>query len=98
MLEGLWLTTPQTDRSRNFYKGLIQAAVAFYHWSRKNQPGALSLYRSSSQYLKAYVPQWLGLDVAQFLAQYAELFQWLRRHRVPYDARLVPVLRWVRSR
>jgi hypothetical protein len=93
-LETLWLATPQADRSRNFYRGLIQAAVACYHWSHRNQPGALTLYRSSRDYLIRYQPRWLGLDVAGFLAAYNELFQWLRRHRLPYDPRLVPALRW----
>ena len=98
VLEQLWLATPARERSRDFYRGLIQAAIAFHHWSRKNQPGALTLYRSSSAYLKKYLPAWLGVDVAQFLAQYTELFQWLRRHRVPYDPRLAPTIRWVGGR
>ena len=93
VLERLWLST--RDRSRDFYKGLIQAAVAFHHWSKGNPGGALSLYRSSSRYLARYRPAHLNLDVEAFLARYTELFQWLRRHPVAYDARLVPPLRWV---
>ena len=92
-LERLWLDTE--GRARDFYKGLIQAAVAFYHWSKGNQGGAMSLYRSSSRYLRRYRPAFLGLDVAGFLQQYAELFGWLRRHRLPYDPRLVPPIRWL---
>ena len=94
VLEQVWLKTQ--GPSRDFYKGLIQAAVAFYHWSGGNQAGAMSLYRSSSRYLKKYLPVYLGLDVEPFLQRYAELFGWLRRHRLRYDARLVPTLSWVR--
>ena len=93
MLEALWRDT--TGRQRDFYKGLIQTAVAFYHWSRGNRLGASALFRSSSRYLKTYRPAYLGLDVDNFLTPYTELFGWLRRHRLPYDPRLVPSLRWL---
>ena len=89
----MWLET--TGRERDFYKGLIQAAVAFYHWSRRNPGGAISLYRSSSRYLKKYRPACLGVDVEEFLRRYTELFAWLRRHHLPYDPRLVPVIRYI---
>jgi hypothetical protein len=92
-LERAWLETE--GRSKDFYKGLIQAAVAFHHWSRGNLPGAMSLYRSSSRYLRKYLPAFMGVDVAGFLSRYTELFGWLRRHRTRYDARLVPPLRWI---
>ena len=93
VLEALW--RDPAARPRDLYKGLIQASVAFYHWSRGNPAGALSLYRSSGRYLRRYAPSCLGLDVAGFLAPYTELFGWLRRHRLPYDPRLVPPLRWI---
>jgi len=95
VLESLWLKT--AGRARDFYKGLLQAAVAFYHWSRGNPAGAMSLYRSSSRYLKRYRPVFLDIDVDAFLRQYTELFGWLRRHPLRYEARLVPVMRWRRS-
>lgn len=102
-MERLWLASAANgpgprasiDRSRDFYKGLIQAAVAFYHWSRGNPGGALSLYRSSSQYLKRFRPVHLGVDVEQFLCRYMDLFGWLRRHQQRYDSRLVPQIQWV---
>jgi predicted metal-dependent hydrolase len=90
-LEQIWLKTQGQDR--NFYKGLIQAAVAFYHWSKGNRAGALSLYRSSSRYLAAYPGDAHNLDLAGFLKAYRELFEWLKRHPLAYDARLVPPLR-----
>ena len=90
----MWLKTE--GRPRDFYKGVLQAAVAFYHWSRGNPAGAMSLYRSSTNYLTRYRPAFLGLDVEDFLQRYTELFRWLGRHPLRYEARLVPTLRWVR--
>ena len=71
-LEQLWLQTE--GRPREFYQGLIQAAVACYHWSKGNLPGALSLYQSSRDHLARYRPAFLGVDVDGFLARYTELF------------------------
>lgn len=96
MLEKLWLDTPRGERARDFYKGVIQAAVAFYHWSRGNPGGALSLYRSSSAYLRKYRPEFLGVDVEGFVRDLTELFGWMRRHRLRYDAHVVPMIRWAR--
>jgi len=88
VLEQVWLKT--SDHSKDFYKGLIQAAVACYHWSKGNRGGALTLARSASRYLERYSPSYCGVDVARFLTQFSELFQWLRRHRQAYHPRLVP--------
>ncbi|MBI3320938.1 MAG: DUF309 domain-containing protein [Candidatus Omnitrophica bacterium] len=96
VLERLWLQAE--GRARDFYKGLIQAAVAFHHWSGGNPGGAMSLYRSSSRYLRKYRPEFLGVDVDGFLQRYTELFGWLRRHRLRYDPHLVPPLRWASPR
>ena len=93
MLERLWLES--AGRPRDFYKGLIQAAVACSHWSRGNAAGAKSLYRSSSRYLRKYRPEFLGVNVEDFLQRYTELFGWLRRHHLRYDARLIPGIRWM---
>ena len=94
-IEQLWLATRGPER--DFYRGLIQAAVACYHWSRGNRRGAMTLFRSSSRHLKKYRPDCFGVDVAGFLQRYTELFNWLRRHRTRYDARLVPTLTWNRT-
>jgi len=105
VLEQLWLKTTDVSPAcpdergagrKDFYKGLIQAAVAFYHWSKGNRPGALTLARSASRYLKRYTPVFCGIDVEGFLAQFSELFQWLRRHRQRYDSHLVPKLHWAK--
>lgn len=92
VLEQLWLGT--SDASKDFYKGLIQAAVAFHHWSRGNLAGTQTLVQSSSRYLKRYPPVYRGVEVGAFLAQFTELFRWVKRLRQRYDARLIPSIRW----
>ena len=82
-----------TGPAKDFYKGLIQAAVAFHHWSRGNLPGALTLARSAAKYLKRYEPVYVGVEVAGFLRSLTELFQWLGRHSQRYESRLVPAIR-----
>ena len=82
-----------TGPAKDFYKGLIQAAVAFHHWSRGNLPGALTLARSSAKYLKRYEPLCAGVEVSGFRTSLTELFRWLGRHSQRYDSRLVPVIR-----
>ena len=91
VLEGLWRET--TDASKDFYKGLIQAAVACFHWSRGNVAGAQTLVRSATRYLKRYPSVYRGVEVGPFLEQFVELFRWVKRLRQRYDARLVPHLR-----
>lgn len=90
VLEQRWKATH--DHSKDFYKGLIQAAVAFHHWSKGNLAGALTLAKSASKYLRRYEPSHAGVDVSGFLAQFSEMFQWLRHHHQRYDANLVPLL------
>lgn len=84
-------------RSREFYQGLIEAAVACSHWVRGNPGGAVSLYRSSSRRLRKYRPAFLGVNVERFLERSGELFGWLRRHRLRYDAHLIPTIGWATS-
>ena len=88
VLEQLWRDT--TDSSKDFYKGLSQAAVAFHHWSRGNPAGAQTLVRSATRYLKRYPPVYRGVEAGAFLAQFTDLFRWVKRLRQRYDARLVP--------
>ncbi len=66
--EELW--TEYHGPSRKFYQGLIQAAVCLFHFGNENIRGAKKLYHSSSNYLAAYRPFHLGLDIEAFLAQF----------------------------
>jgi hypothetical protein len=64
--EDLW--RKESGRSRQFYKGLIQAAVALYHLRRGNRHGAAKLLAGSQGCLEPYRSRYLGLDIDGFLA------------------------------
>ena len=66
--EELW--TEYRGPSRKFYQGLIQAAVALYHFGNGNIRGARKLHKSVHGYLEPYAPQHLGLDIEKFLAAF----------------------------
>ena len=55
--------------SRKFYQGLIQVAVCLHHFGNGNTRGARKLYHSSRNYLEAYRPRHLGLDVDKLIAE-----------------------------
>jgi predicted metal-dependent hydrolase len=65
--ESLWMDS--TGPERRFYQGLIQAAVALFHFGNGNLRGAIKLYHSSHDYLKPYGPVYLGLDTGAFWRQ-----------------------------
>jgi predicted metal-dependent hydrolase len=70
--EALWLDS--SGPARKFYQGLIQAAVALYHFGNGNLRGAAKLFHSSRDYLNAFGPRYLGLDLAGFAAQMDRCF------------------------
>jgi predicted metal-dependent hydrolase len=49
--------------ARDFFQGLIQVAVAFYHWRNGNAGGALSLLARARKRLGRYGDRYLGLDL-----------------------------------
>ncbi len=65
--EELWVS--EEEPNKTFYKGLIQAAVALYHYEKGNVHGAKKLLGGSQAYLAPYVPHYAGLDVERFLAE-----------------------------
>jgi predicted metal-dependent hydrolase len=64
--EELWVG--ELGARRQFFKGLIQAAVALHHLTRGNHHGATKLQASSQKYLEPYRPRYCGLDVDRFVA------------------------------
>jgi hypothetical protein len=66
--EELW--TEYRGEARKFYQGLIQAAVALYHFGNGNIRGARKLHGSVHGYLEPYSPHYLGLDVVKFLLDF----------------------------
>src|SRR5438128_8505658 len=62
--EDLWSEAHGAERQ--FYQGLIQAAVGLCHFCNGNLRGALKLYHSSRDYMARYGSAYLGLDNAAF--------------------------------
>jgi predicted metal-dependent hydrolase len=93
--EELWQETAGPDR--RFYQGLIQTAVGLLHFCNGNLRGALSLYRSSQDYLRPFQPQYLGVNLAAFSEQLAACFAALLSSSaltdsIEFPANLAPVI------
>jgi len=75
-LEDLWagLRGP----SRDFFQGLIQVSVAFYHLGNANTAGAASMFERALRRFEAYPDRYFGFDLA---AHRAELHARLERAR-----------------
>jgi hypothetical protein len=71
--EDLW--SESHGDTRRFYQGLIQAAVALYHFGNGNRGGALKLYRSAHDYMRPCLPRFLGLDVEALWRQMEVCFR-----------------------
>lgn len=64
--------------SRDFFQGLIQVSVAFYHLSGGNSSGAESMLARALKRFEKYPDRYFGFDLA---AHRAELVRWLGRIR-----------------
>ena len=71
-LEEVWGETLGADRQ--FYQGLIHAAVALHHFEEGNLGGARKMYGSARKYLEPYVPSHKGIDLDAFLVRLKECF------------------------
>jgi uncharacterized protein len=70
--EDLWMD--RAGPERQFYKALIHAAVALHHFSNGNLRGALKLFHSGRDYMKAHGDHYQGLDVPTFWRQMESCF------------------------
>ncbi len=71
--EDLWHQT--TGPERRFYQGLIQAAVALFHFGNANIRGAVRLFGSSRNYMQPFWPKHRGLDLARFWQEMEQCFR-----------------------
>jgi len=67
ILEAYWVGYHGADR--DFYKGLIQAAVALHHRSKGNAVGASGVAARARSHLTPYAPRYEGVDVSAILAR-----------------------------
>jgi len=65
VLEDVWLV--DRSPSRRFFQGLIQVASAYHHLANGNHRGALDLLVRGSDKLRPYLPEHLGVDLADLL-------------------------------
>lgn len=79
VLDELWEGTQGPDA--DFYKGLLQAAIAMHHFERGNLEGARKLYSGHRRYLAPYLPSHLGLDVAGLLSEMQRVLRPVLRAR-----------------
>ena len=62
--------------SRDFFQGLIQVSVAFYHLDNRNLAGAASMLRRALKRFEKYPDRYFGFDLGRHRA---ELTGWLER-------------------
>jgi len=73
-LEELW--SGLRGPGRDFFQGLIQVSVAFYHLGNGNRSGALSMLERAQRRFSGYPDRWFGFDLG---AHRAEIEGWQRR-------------------
>jgi len=92
-LEEIWTETVGAEKQ--FYQGLIHAAVSLFHFENGNLGGARKMHRSSLNYLEPYGKHYQGIDVETLAAQLWFCFQELRAATDPsatlqLDRTLIP--------
>ena len=98
VLEDYWseLTGPE----KPFFQGLIQAAVALFHYEEGNLGGALRMYRSSRVYLSPFGPETAGINVSLLLTELDRCFDQLSDYQnrnseeLALDPALIPKIRY----
>ncbi|MBI1345031.1 DUF309 domain-containing protein [bacterium] len=82
VLEELWSEIEGTEKK--FIQGLIQAAISLFHFGNENFGGAKKLYVSATKLLTQYDDGFMGLELQQFLADYARCFDELLANTEAY--------------
>ncbi len=72
VLEELWSET--LGEEKKFIQGLIQAAIALFHFGNENYGGAKKLYLTSTKLLGSYGSEYMGLALQRFLDDFAACF------------------------
>ncbi|HEY7850729.1 MAG TPA: DUF309 domain-containing protein [Ktedonobacterales bacterium] len=66
-LEALWNAEP--DPIRVLYKGILQIGVGCYHLLRGNYRGATLKLQTGADYLSAFAPRCMSVEVAPLIAE-----------------------------
>lgn len=67
ILEEVWRDT--RNDSRSFYQGVVQVAIAMYHFSTGNLAGAQSVLLKSCNNLAGYPARGFGIDIGDLRRQ-----------------------------
>lgn len=73
VIEELWSET--LGEPKKFLQGLIQAAVALFHFGNENYGGAKKLYNSARDKLTPFGDEYMGIALGRFLADFKACFQ-----------------------
>ena len=90
VLEDYWQEL--TCREKPFFQGLIQAAVALFHFEERNLGGALRMYTSCRAYMAEFEPEIAGINVTQLLSDLEICFAELNKphESYPFHVQLNP--------
>lgn len=93
-LEALWLK--QENPERELTQGIIQIAVAYYHWSRSNRPGAMKLMRRGLNRIRRFTPVWRTIDLESFESSLTDNLNSLEScDKLEFSPDLVPVISYL---
>jgi len=81
LFEELWEANEGGDA--DFFKGLIQAAIALHHFRAGNLEGAARLYSGHRRLLAPFLPHHCGIDVTRFLGEMQACLGGLQTGRTP---------------
>ncbi len=81
-LEEVWTETLGPERE--FYQGLIHAAVCLFHFEGSNLGGARKMYDSCCRYLEPYGDHYFGIDLARLLSELEYCFRELLKPHTSY--------------
>ncbi len=73
-LEEIWRAETESSL-KNFYKGIIQVGVGFYHLRRGNYRGVMKVLARGITYLKPYAPECCGVEVARLIQEASVIYQ-----------------------
>ncbi len=82
VFEELWSESLGDDKK--FLQGMIQAAVALFHFGNENFGGAKKLYNSARQRLEPLGEQYMGIALSRFVADFDACFQELLANTEAY--------------
>ncbi|MFK7817226.1 MAG: DUF309 domain-containing protein [Planctomycetaceae bacterium] len=81
-LEEVWTETIGPERE--FYQGLIHAAVCLFHFEGNNLGGARKMYDSCCRYLEPYGPVYFGVNLEKLLNELQHCFRELLKPHASY--------------